>query len=81
MTASSLPDPDEFAAYLEGLDSALISNARADAYQAATNQAIEVIHQAAKVRQAAVEAGFSAVAAEEMARDYWEVASGLGEGA
>ncbi|MEF3112444.1 hypothetical protein [Streptomyces chrestomyceticus] len=75
---TSLPDPDDFAAYLAGLVS-VNDGLRDDAYQSAVTEAVAVIKYAGRVRKAAIEAGFSPETAEAMATDFWTVASGLGD--
>ncbi|MEU7149697.1 hypothetical protein AB0B15_16935 [Streptomyces sp. NPDC045456] len=78
MSDTSLPDPDEFAAYLAGLVT-VNDGLREDAYRSAVTEAIAVIKHAGKVRKAAIEAGFSPETSEAMATDFWTVASGLGD--
>ncbi|MFJ4474866.1 hypothetical protein [Streptomyces xanthochromogenes] len=75
-----MPDPDEFAAYLLGLDANdLADNLKEEAFRRAAEGAEVVIRYAASVRQNALDAGFSIPTAERMALDFWDVASGLGE--
>ncbi|MFE7313787.1 hypothetical protein ACFU7T_11865 [Streptomyces sp. NPDC057555] len=74
---SAMPDPDDFADYLNSLES-VNDGMREDAYRSAVNEAIAVIKHAGKVRKSAIEAGFSPDIAESMALDFWNIASGLG---
>ncbi|WP_030372919.1 hypothetical protein [Streptomyces rimosus] len=79
MTADSLPDPDDFAAYLRSLGDDITDKVRDETYRLAVQDAVNIIGRAAEVRQAAVTAGFSTDTAESMAVDFWTIASGLGE--
>ncbi|MFI6685344.1 hypothetical protein [Streptomyces sp. NPDC050485] len=80
MTADSMPDPDEFAAYLLNLDAeGLADNLKEEAFKRAAEGAEVVIRYASTVRQKALDAGFSIPTAERMALDFWDVASGLGD--
>ncbi|MFE9120848.1 hypothetical protein [Streptomyces sp. NPDC007172] len=75
-----MPDPDEFAAYLLGLDATgLAEGLKEEAFRRAAEGAETVIRYAATVRQSALDAGFTIPTAERMALDFWDVASGLGE--
>ncbi|MCZ4097332.1 MULTISPECIES: hypothetical protein [unclassified Streptomyces] len=72
-----MPNPDDFAAYLNGISERISDAARAESYKLAVGEAIRVISYAAEVREAAVAAGFSMELSEEMAMDFWTIASGF----
>ncbi|WP_344069289.1 hypothetical protein [Streptomyces crystallinus] len=75
-----MPDPDEFAAYLFGLDATgLADTLKEEAFKRAAEGAETVIRYAEIVRRSAIDAGFTIPTAERMALDFWDVASGLGE--
>ncbi|MEV6670727.1 hypothetical protein [Streptomyces sp. NPDC051162] len=77
MTTDEMPNPDDFAAYLNGITDRIAEEVRDEAFDRAVMDAKRIVTYAAELRQAAVTAGFSTSAAESMALDFWGIASGI----
>ncbi|MFE7113913.1 hypothetical protein ACFU99_00590 [Streptomyces sp. NPDC057654] len=73
----AMPDPDDFAKFLDGITYKISDEARQASFDRAVEEAIRVVRAAAQLRVAGIDEGFSEDTAEAFAYDFWAMASGL----